>query len=142
MAIFANRRRPRRASAAVAAVIAGSSAMLAGVPAPAHAASSYTAKGVCGSGYNVQRSHKLPGATVYQLYNGTTTCVVTLKTASLGKATKVTAGLQVRGGSWAYDTGAYTYYAGPVKQKSKGKCVRFFGYSRGSNFTSTWANCG
>lgn len=142
MAISANRVRPRRMLGAVGAVIAVSSAMLAGVSAPAYAANPYTAKGVCGSGYNVQRSHKLPGATVYQLYNGTTTCVVTLKTTSLGKATKVTAGLQVKGRSWAYDTGAYTYYAGPVKQRSKGKCVRNFGYSRGTNFTSTWANCG
>ncbi|UQU65796.1 hypothetical protein COUCH_05615 [Couchioplanes caeruleus] len=141
MPINANRLR-RRMLAGVGAVIAASSMMLAGVSAPAYAANPYTAKGVCGSGYNVQRSHKLPGATAYQLYNGTTTCVVTLKTTSLGKATKVTAGLQVKGGSWAYDTGAYTYYAGPVKQRSKGKCVRYFGYSKSSNFTSTWANCG
>jgi hypothetical protein len=110
--------------------------------APANAAPSYTPQGVCGSGYSVQRSHKLPGATTYQLYNGASTCVVTIKTKSLGKATKVTAGLQVKGGSWAYDTGNYTYYAGPVKQKSKGKCVRYFGYSPSVSYTSAWANCG
>ncbi|WP_201787205.1 hypothetical protein [Actinoplanes sp. TFC3] len=110
--------------------------------APANAAASCTPQGVCGSGYKVQRSHKLPGATSYQLYNGSSTCVVTIKTKSLGKATKVTAGLQVKGGSWAYDTGNYTYYAGPVKQKSKGKCVRFFGYSQKKSYTSGWANCG
>ncbi|MFI5496054.1 hypothetical protein [Actinoplanes sp. NPDC051859] len=125
------------------AVIAASSTLLiAGMAAPAQAANPYTAKGVCGSGYQLQRSHKLPGATVYQLYNGTTTCVVTLKTTALGKATKITAGLRVKGGSWAYDTGAYTYYAGPVKQRSKGKCVRIFGYSKGTSYTSGWANCG
>jgi hypothetical protein len=142
MAINSNRPRIRRMFGAVGAVIAVSSAMLVGVSTPAYAANPYTAKGVCGSGYGVQRSHRLPGATVYQLYNGTTTCVVTLKTASLGKPTKITAGLQVAGGSWAYDTGAYTYYAGPVKQRSVGRCVRNFGYSQGSSFTSTWANCG
>jgi hypothetical protein len=142
MAIISNRLRTRRVLGAVGAVIAVSSAMLVGASGPAYAANPYTAKGVCGSGYGVQRTHKLPGATVYQLYNGTTTCVVTLKTASLGKATKITAGLQVKGGSWAYDTGAYTYYAGPVKQRSRGKCVRTFGYSKGSSVTSSWANCG
>ena len=126
----------------IGAVVAAGAMLIAGAPTPAHAARAYTAKGVCGSSYHVQRSHKLAGATVYQLYNGTTTCVVTLKTASLGKATKITAGLQVKGGSWAYDTGSYTYYAGPVKQRSKGKCVRFFGYSRSTNYTSSWANCG
>lgn len=135
-------KRLRRLCAAGVTAITASTMLLAGLAAPAQAANPYTAKGVCGSGYAVQRSHKLPGATVYQLYNGTSTCVVTLKTASLGKATKITAGLRVKGGSWAYDTGAYTYYAGPVKQRSKGKCVQYFGYSRSSSFTSSWANCG
>ncbi|MEV4704451.1 hypothetical protein [Actinoplanes sp. NPDC049316] len=141
MRTISNLLRSRRVFGAAAVVAAGTT-VVAGVSAPAYAANPYTAKGVCGSGYAVQRSHKLPGATVYQLYNGTTTCVVTLKTTALNKATKVTAGLRVQGGSWAYDTGAYRYYAGPVKQRSKGKCVRYFGYSGGSNYTSSWANCG
>ena len=126
----------------VSAMVVASGIVLAGTAVPAQAAVSYTAKGVCGSDYAVQRSHKLPGATVYQLYNGTTNCVVTIKTKSLGKATKVTAGLLVRGSSWAYDTGKYTYYAGPVKQKATNKCVKFFGYSGGKSFTSRWGNCG
>ncbi|MFI5936316.1 hypothetical protein [Actinoplanes sp. NPDC051494] len=109
---------------------------------PAQAAPSYTPQGVCGSGYSVQRSHALPGATTYQLYNGSSTCVVTIKSQQRGTATKITAGLLVKGGSWAYDTGNYTYYAGPVKQKSKGKCVAYFGYAKGKSYTSPYANCG
>ena len=110
--------------------------------APAQAAPAYTPQGVCGSGYSVQRSHALPGARTYQLYNGSSTCVVTIKSQQLGKATKITAGLLVKGGSWAYDTGNYAYYAGPVKQKSKGKCVAYFGYSKQKSYTSGYANCG
>jgi len=110
--------------------------------APAEAASNpYTPQGVCGSGYTVQRSHALSGAVVYQLYNGTYNCVVTIKTAQIGTPTRTTAGLQVSGSNWAYDTGDYKYYAGPVKQYGKGKCVRFFGYHGGTSYTSPWGNC-
>lgn len=117
--------------------------MLAGTPAPAQAAPNpYTPRGVCGSGYNVQRSRALTGATVYQLFNGRYNCVVTIKTASVGRPTKVTAGLQVSGSSWAYDTGEYAYYAGPVRQYGAGKCVRYFGFHGGTSFTSGWGNCG
>lgn len=110
---------------------------------PAQAASTaYTPQGVCGKGYHVQRSHALKGARVYQLYNGSTNCVVTIKTASVGKATRTTAGLQVKGSAWSYDVGNYKYYAGPVKQGGKGKCVRYFGYHDGTSYTSRWGNCG
>jgi eukaryotic-like serine/threonine-protein kinase len=109
---------------------------------PQARAAAYTPQGVCGSGYYVQRSHRLPGAVAYQLYNGTYNCAVTIKTASVGTATRTTAGLQVTGSSWAYDTGNYRYYAGPVKQYGRGKCVRFFGFHGGQNYTSPWGNCG
>ncbi|HSX01863.1 MAG TPA: serine/threonine protein kinase [Candidatus Saccharimonadia bacterium] len=104
-------------------------------------ANPYTPQGVCGSGYTVQRSHVLNGAVVYQLYNGTYNCVVTIKTAQIGTATRTTAGLQVSGSDWAYDTGDYRYYAGPVKQYGRGKCVRYFGYHGGTSYTSPWGNC-
>jgi hypothetical protein len=127
----------------LSATVMASGIVLAGTSAPAAAAGNpYTAAGVCGSGYKVQRSHALPGARVYQLYNGTYNCVVTLKTTSIGKNTKITAGLQVTGGSWAYETGSYKYYAGPIKQRGKGKCVRYFGFHGGKNYTSAWGNCG
>src|SRR5262245_1767307 len=125
-----------------AIVAAGAAALIATTAVPASAAPAYTPTGVCGAGYTVQRAKALTGAVAYQLYNGSATCVVTIKTLDKGRSTRVTAGLQVAGSSWSYDTGDYKYYAGPVKRASKGKCVRFFGYSRGTSYTSTFANCG
>jgi hypothetical protein len=115
-------------------------AMLLGSVGSAQAA--YTPQGVCGSGYYVQRQHALPGAVAYQLYNGTYNCAVTIKTASVGTPTRTTAGLQVTGSDWSYDTGDYRYYAGPVKLYGKGKCVRYFGFHGGQSYTSPWGNCG
>lgn len=128
---------------AVAGAIAVLGVSLAVIGPPAQAATNpYTPQGVCGSGYYVQRSHSLNGAIVYQLYNGSYNCAVTIKTSSIGTPTRTTAGLQVSGSDWAYDTGDYRYYAGPVKQYGKGKCVRYFGYHGGTNYTSPWGNCG
>jgi hypothetical protein len=128
---------------ALGATAVASGVLLAGTSGPASAATNpYTPREVCGSSYKVQRSHAVTGARVYQLYNGTYNCVVTIKTASIGKKTKITAGLQVKGSSWAYETGAYAYYAGPIKQRGKGKCVRCFGFHGGTNYTSPWGNCG
>jgi hypothetical protein len=125
----------------VAALVLGLT--VATIATPVNAVAAYTPQGVCGGGYYVQRSHKLKGATVYQLYNGSSNCVVTIKTSSVGKATRTTAGLLVKGSKhWSYDVGDYKYYAGPVKLKSKGKCVKYFGYHGGTNYTSPWGNCG
>lgn len=68
-------------------------------------ANPYTPAGVCnseapGSGYYVQRSHALKGARVYQLYNGSYNCVVTIKTASLGTPTLTNACIKVTGTGW------------------------------------------
>jgi hypothetical protein len=101
-----------------------------------------TPEGACGSGYSRQESHALSGAVVYLLYNGTYNCAVTIKTSSIGIPTKTTAGLQVTGSDWSYDTGTYGYYAGPVKLYGKGKCVRYFGYHGGVSYTSAWGHCG
>jgi len=109
---------------------------------PGQAQAAYTPQGLCGSDYYVQRSHALPGARVYQLYNGSHNCVVTIKTASVGTPTRTTAGLQVEGQGWSYDNGSYRYYAGPVKARAAGKCVRYFGYHGGDNYMSPWGNCG
>ena len=67
---------------------------------------------------------------------------MTIKSSSVGTPTRTSAGLQVTGSDWAYDTGDYSYYAGPVKQYGKGKCVRYFGYHGGQSYTSAWGNCG
>lgn len=97
---------------------------------------------VCGAGYYVQRSHALPGAIAYQLYNGTYNCAVTIKTTSIGTRTLTGAGVHVAGSKWTYDVGNYEYYAGPVKQYGKGKCARYFGSHRSVRYTSPPGNCG
>ena len=121
-------------------VMAGVAALCLSIVPSMSASAAASPQGVCGSGYYVQRSHQLPGATVYQMYNGTTNCVVTIKN-NTAKATRTTAGLQVEGQNWSYDTGDYKSYAGPVKQYGKGKCVRYFGFHAGTSFTSPWGNC-
>ncbi|MFY1650714.1 hypothetical protein ACN27J_07440 [Solwaraspora sp. WMMB762] len=130
----------RKALSSVVAVGVAVAAALTIAPSAAHAA--YTPEGVCGSGYYVQRSYPLPGARVYQLYNGSSNCVVTIKTASVGTPTRTTAALQVSGSDWSTDTGDYRYYAGPVRVPAAGKCVRYFGYHGGTSYTSPWGNCG
>lgn len=104
----------------------------------------YTAPQVCGSGFSVQRSQAFKGGETFQLYNASTgeNCVVTLKRVDIGKATEVSATLEVQGQAAKTERGMYQYYAGPVKMQGKGKCVRFAG-SVGDESTRTgWANCG
>jgi hypothetical protein len=99
---------------------------------------------VCGSGFSIQRTSPFVGGTTYQLWNNSTSqnCVVTMKSADVGKSSPVSATLEVQGGGSKTDSGSYEYYAGPVKLSAKGKCVRFSG-SAGSQSTSQgWANCG
>ncbi|MEU6407443.1 serine/threonine protein kinase [Microbispora sp. NPDC046933] len=104
----------------------------------------YNAAQVCGSGFYVQRSSPLAGGTTYQLYNSSTgeNCVVTLKTADVGKATPVSATLEVQGGGSKTDSGNFQYYAGPVKLQAKGKCVRYSGSVGSAGTSAGWANCG
>lgn len=105
----------------------------------------YTAKEVCGSGYTVIDSHALGGAgRVYLLYNSGNrrNCVVTLKSASLGKKTAVSAHLQVRGGTKAGDSGRFGYYAGPVTRVAAAKCVRWGGSAGSKSYTSPYEHCG
>lgn len=134
------------AAGAIAAISLGT--LSAGGAGPAQAAPGQTQaaaqspQSICGSGYYVQRQHNLPGAVAYQLYNGSSNCAVTIKTSSVGTPTTTTAGLQVQGSSWSYDTGDYRYYAGPVKASAAGKCVRYFGYHGGTSYTSPFGNCG
>jgi hypothetical protein len=130
------------ASVLAAALLGGVGSAQAGEQAAGANAAAQSPQSICGSGYYVQRQHKLPGAIAYQLYNGSSNCAVTIKTASIGTPTRTTAGLQVQGASWSYDTGDYAYYAGPVRAKAAGKCVRYFGYHGGTSYTSPFGNCG
>lgn len=107
----------------------------------------YTAAGICnseapGSGYYVQRSHALNGARVYQLYNGSYNCVVTIKTASVGTPTLTNACVKVTGSGWNCNKGEFKNYAGAVWLYGKGKCAKYFGYHGGVNYESPWGNCG
>ncbi|WP_327585507.1 hypothetical protein OHA25_59355 [Nonomuraea sp. NBC_00507] len=111
---------------------------------PPPAKNPYTPQQVCGSGFSIQRSKAFTGGTTFQLWNNSTgqNCVVTMKSADVGKKTPVSATLDVQGGGSDTDQGNYEYYAGPVKLSAKGKCVKFSG-SVGSQSTSVgWANCG
>lgn len=105
----------------------------------------YTATEVCGGGFYVQRSQSFYGGTTYQLYNSGTgeNCVVTLKSGpDVGKATSVSATIEVQGAGSKTDSGNYEWYAGPVKMPAKGKCVRFAGSAGGNDTNSGWGNCG
>lgn len=105
----------------------------------------YSAKEVCGSGYSVIDSQALGTAgKVYLLYNSGSkrNCVVTLKSTSLGKASPVSAHLQVRGGTKATDSGNFAYYAGPVSRVAAAKCVRWGGSVGAKTYTSGYEHCG
>jgi hypothetical protein len=115
---------------------------LAGLPAPAGAASGYTPEQLCGSGFhrvalgtrpvsdqtNTVRGH------VHLLYSAYTGqhCVVTIKSDFVGTPTSTTATLLVKNIAFAApltyeDPGDFKYYAGPVKANAHGKCVSFKG---------------
>ncbi len=116
---------------------------------PAPASNPYTPQKVCnsagkGTGFYVQRSSAFSGGVTYQLYNASTgsNCVVTLKTTSIGKASPVSATLEVQGAGPMSDGGSFQYYAGPVIAEAKGKCVRFSGSAGGGSTSVPFANCG
>ncbi|MFG3435853.1 protein kinase [Nonomuraea sp. NPDC047897] len=113
-------------------------------PKPTQATNPHTPVSVCGSGFYVQRQGSFAGGVTYQLYNNATgeNCVVTMKTADIGKATSVSATLEIQGGPSRTDSGSFEYYAGPVKLQGKGKCVRFEGGAGSSRTSSDWGNCG
>ncbi|MEV6376349.1 hypothetical protein [Micromonospora musae] len=132
----------RKRLLSLAATVALSLGALLGTAVPAQAAESPSA--LCGSGYYVIDSHGLPGATVYLLYksSGGWNCVVTVKTADRGTATKVGAYLDIEDGRGGFDEDPYLYYAGPVRGQAGGQCVKFGGLSRGTSWTSKWDHCG
>jgi predicted Ser/Thr protein kinase len=103
----------------------------------------YTPQRLCGGGYRVIDRHALGEARVYLLYNGKAgaNCVVTMVPRSAGKVPLSTS-LVVKGGARASRSGAYPFYAGPVRLAAKGKCVMWGGSSRTARWTSGWSHCG
>ncbi|MFC4145847.1 protein kinase [Micromonospora mangrovi] len=109
----------------------------------------YPATQVCGSGYRVIDSAALTvggvrQGRVYLLWNGGTgtNCVVTLKERNVGRATAVSAYLEVRGKTRDTASGSFDYYAGPVRAAAAGACVRWGGATGGASYASAFEHCG
>lgn len=103
----------------------------------------YTPQAACGSGFQVIDWAALGSAgTTYLLYNGSTNCVATIKSTSIGTASATSAFLEVQGSTRTTDSGSFAYYAGPVKKSAAGKCVRWGGSVGSSSYTSPFEHCG
>ena len=109
----------------------------------------YTAAQACGSGYKVIDSAALTGSggtspgKVYLLYHSGTgsNCAVTLKSTAVGTATTVSAYLEVKGSARGTDSGSFKYYAGPVRAKAAGVCVKWGGSAGGASYNSPFEHC-
>ncbi len=109
----------------------------------------YTAVQACGSGYKVINSATLTAGgrrqgKVQLLYHAGTgsNCVVTLKESNVGKATQVSAYLEVQGRARSTDSGSFKYYAGPVRASAAGVCVKWGGSAGGASHNSPFEHCG
>ena len=129
-----------------AALALTTAVMLAGsvaVSSPADAAS--TPQAACGSGYHEIDHHTLSTAVIYLMYNGSTNCVVTWKTAYVGTRTDTYAYVEKDGIGIdpKTDQGLFTSYAGPVKVQAPGACIKWGGSAKGSSvWYSGWSHCG
>jgi hypothetical protein len=65
-----------------------------------------------------------------------------MKTADVGRPTRVSATLSVRGGATRTDSGDYRYYAGPVRLPARGLCVKYSGGAGAAGVEAAWDNCG
>lgn len=104
----------------------------------------YTPKEVCGSAYKVIDHHALgKSGTAYLAYNSANgkNCVVALKSTKLGKKTKASAFLTVKGHKKAKDSGKFGYYAGPVRKKAVHTCVKWGGSVGSATYASGWEHC-
>ncbi|MER7332046.1 MULTISPECIES: protein kinase [unclassified Micromonospora] len=108
----------------------------------------YTPVEACGSGYKVIDSAALTVSgvrkgRVYLLYHaGTgTNCVVTMKESAVGTATSASAWLEVQGRERSTDSGSFSYYAGPVRAKAAGICVKWGGSTGGASYGSGFEHC-
>ncbi|GGO82978.1 serine/threonine-protein kinase [Nonomuraea cavernae] len=113
-------------------------------PTRTFATNPYTPVQVCGDGFVVQRSTEFTSGVTYQLYHDGTGehCVVTLKNSDVGKSGPVSATLEVRNGPRQSYNGDHEFFAGPVKLRAEGKCVRYAGAVGSFSTNSTWDDCG
>ena len=109
----------------------------------------YTPAKACGSGFSVIDSAMLKGGDgtvhgrVYLLYSSSagSNCTVTMKSTSVGIGTATTAYLEVKGSARKTDSGPYKYYAGPMKAKAAGVCVKWGGSAGGASYASPFEHC-
>jgi sialidase-1 len=98
----------------------------------------------CGGGYSVIDQQPLGTAgTAYLSYNAANgkNCVSTMKSASAGTATQTSAFLEVQGSARITDSGAFSYFAGPVSAAAADKCVKWGGSAGGVNYESGFEHC-
>lgn len=78
------------------------------------------------------------------MYDGSTDCVVTWNQSQPGREALLSAYIGAADGRALSDGGYYKYYAGPVKLRAPGQCIRWGG-SWGVGdlaYTSKWEHCG
>jgi hypothetical protein len=106
----------------------------------------YTATEICGDGYSVIDQAALGTAgRVYLLYNtgNGKNCVATIKQTGIGSATgTTTAYLEVKDRARITDSGAYGYYAGPVRAAAENTCVKWGGAVGSNTYDSPSEHCG
>ncbi|GIM92867.1 serine/threonine-protein kinase [Paractinoplanes toevensis] len=109
----------------------------------------YTPRAVCGTAFVVIDQAPLTGADgtllgrVYLLFNAKSlkNCTVTLKVTDVGTATDTAAYLEVEGADRVTDSGAFEYYAGPVKAKAGAVCVKWGGSIGDAAYDSAFEHC-
>jgi hypothetical protein len=97
---------------------------------------------LCGSGFYWIGMHDLGGATVYLLWNNSSSqnCVVNLQ-HNVDAYNTMNATLKVSAsGAYASDLGSYQSYAGPVRLYAPG-CVSWGGTWASTSWTSGWVHC-
>ncbi|WP_371779811.1 M23 family metallopeptidase [Streptosporangium subroseum] len=105
----------------------------------------YTPEKICGSGYTVIDSAAVGSVgKAYLLYNKANgkNCVTTVKSTSLGKASAVSAYLEVQGKTRVTDAGNFDYYAGPVAAAGAKKCIKWGGKIGSAVYNSLLEHCG
>ncbi|MCU7726896.1 serine/threonine protein kinase [Actinoplanes sp. KI2] len=118
-------------------------------PSSAPATNKYTPKELCGGDFAVIDQHALRGADgtllgrVYLLFNSSTgkNCTVTLKATDLDTATPASAYLEVQGSPRVTDSGSVPSYAGPVRAKADGICVKWGGSIQDATYDSPFEHC-
>ncbi|ROO89703.1 serine/threonine protein kinase [Actinocorallia herbida] len=118
-------------------------------PTPTETVNPYGAAQICdaggrGLGFQVVRSRPFTGGRVVHLFNAATRthCVVTLKSADLGRPTDVWARLTRKSDrSATTDQGPDPYYAGPVYLRAPRDCVRIAGGTPTSTTSAGWGPC-